>query len=301
MKKVYFVFAVLILALSLTGCIINEEVQPNEVGIVTRAGEIVKCVPSGLVNDWGYYMDLVRVRKDTQTFDFSNSSVATKDTQIVSVGVTVQVARKGDCDSAKAFLNDWPQLLDDGILQQTVSSTGSEAIKNGVREFNLETLLNDRNALADKIQSALQEDADAYNVTIINVIVNDVDVDAAYIAELSNKALITVQTETALKRQDLVRAEAQTSIMEQQQATLILEEQLKREQAQTDITEEISRRASVAKAAEWEIYLTNEKAFELYRLQLYQGIFTGSKWVFIDDSNDLSTIIDGDEIIPIVK
>lgn len=300
-KKLLSGFVFIIAMMFTTGCIWNEEISASEIGLVTDAGAIQRCESPGLVSDSGFWTDLQKIRVDTLTFPFGNNSVATKDTQIVSVNVTVQVRRSAACQDAIQFYSQWPQLMDDAKLMEAVAATGGEAIKNGVRQFTLDQLLNDRDGLATAIRTALQEDADTYYTTIVNVIVNDVDVDDEYERLLSEKAKLTVQIETENRRQDLVKASAQAAIIEQQQQVEILKAQLLKEQAQTAIQLEISRRQSESVQAQWQVYLDNPEALRLRQLELYQGIVgPGTKWVFVPQGSSVDSILTED-LIPVIK
>ena len=132
MKTVRRTLAPVLAAVLLTACFWNDDVRTDQIGIVSDGGRLAaNCLGPGIYSDAGFFTDLLEVPISTLTFEVADTSVATKDTQIVGVTVAVQARRKSDCPSVQNFLTNWPGLLDDNVLIQTVSATTSEAIKVG--------------------------------------------------------------------------------------------------------------------------------------------------------------------------
>jgi len=289
MKKIMFVVVVLMLATMLSGCFINEQVDPNQVAVKTRGGEIQSCVGPGVHTDWGYFMDLNPINGSTLTFNVSDPQVATEDNQLVGVLVTIQARRRIDCDSAKYILSSWPALLDDKAFVDTISANAGAGIKVGTRAFTLSGLLDDRNGLADSIKKGLEEVSDEYRAEIVNVTVGDVVLQPEYAAQLNTKALLTAQIETALRQQDLIKQQASNDQLAQDQRTLVLQKQLSAEQAQTNVQVEIAARQGKVVAAQQLVYTQNKEAYHLAVLDRMALIF-GSKSTtyFIQPGTDLN-------------
>jgi len=282
--RLAIIFA-LALSMLLSGCFLNDNVRTDQQGLIIDGGRIKSCVGPGVYSDMGWFTDLVEVGMGTLTFGVDDPEVATSDNQLVSVAITVQAKRSGNCDDLKNLVTSWPALVEDPVLSDTVSRTAREAIKNGVRSFTLNQLLDDRNSLSLRITEALQEDANKYGATIINVTIENIGIDPDYAAQLNQKALYRVQTEAELERQQLISQQAANDRLEEQQRVTVLEERIKAEKAETDVQVEIARRQGEKVAAQYQVYLDNEAAYDLERLRLLQGII-GENWVFTNPDID---------------
>jgi hypothetical protein len=136
----------------------------------------------------------------------------------------------------------------------------------------------------------------------VNVIVNNIAIAPAYSAVLQEKALLTAQIETELRRQDLIKQQASNSILEQERRGAVLSEQVKAEQAQTNVQLEIATRAGKVIAAENLVYMTNDYAYELERLRLIQGILGDKSTVyFVPEGTDLTMLWNPNSITPIME
>jgi hypothetical protein len=283
-----------------SGCYINEEIEPNEVGVRMKAGEIIGCASPGLESDLGWFADLKHVTSSTVTFNVSDPEVATDDNQLVSVSITIQARRRTDCDSLRNLMTNWPSLVDDQPLIDTISATAREGIKVGTRAFTLTQLLDDRNGLADEITKSLEQDADVYAVDIVNVTIENIGIDSGYAEQLREKALLTAQIETELRRQDLIIQQADNDILAQERRAAVLDEQLVAEQAETSVQLEIARRAGEIIAAQNAVYINNGYAYELERLRLIQGIMSGASGVyFLPNDTDFTMLFNPGSIVPI--
>ncbi|HBC44568.1 MAG: hypothetical protein UX01_C0013G0021 [Candidatus Collierbacteria bacterium GW2011_GWB2_45_17] len=290
MRKVaLFMFA---LSFALTGCFINDDVQTDQSGVIVDGGKITECVGPGVYTRWGFFEDLVEVSNGTVTFEVSDPQVATKDSQLVSVIVTIQARRNADCDSLKNLLTNWPALIDDTNLINTITATTNEAIKVGTRQFDLTQLLNDRVGLSSAVETALENDSNKYSTTIINVTIKDVGLDPAYAEVLQKKALLTVQIEAALREQDLIKQQAANDKLAQEQRTLVSLAQLDAEKAVTAVQVEIATRAGNVVEAANNVYLINPAAFELEKLRLLKEVL-GDKAViyFVNENTDLTLLL----------
>lgn len=293
MKKTALgLFFVLVLSFVLAGCFINDDVKTDQSGVVVDGGKIERCVGPGVHTDWGFFADLREVSNATLTFEVVDPEVATFDSQLVGISVTIQARRNNDCESLTNLLTNWPALIDDEQLKAVISATANEAMKVGTRQFTLTQLLDDRNGLATAIKLSLEADAEKYSTTIINVSIKNVGLDPKYAAVLQEKALYTVQIEAALREQDLIRQQAANDKLRQEQKTLILQAQLETEKAQTAVQVEIATRAGKVVEAANNVYLINPAAFELEKLARLKEIL-GDKAViyFIDENTDLTLLL----------
>lgn len=281
---------ILLMAIVLAGCYWNEDLSSNQMGVKMDGGQITGCVgPGGVYSDGGWFAELKPVSLTAVKLTVEDPEVATSDNQLVGVAITVQAARKSDCDSLKNLMTNWTSLTDDALLSDTIASTTKESIKNGVRGFSLTQLLDDRNKLATSIMESLEQDAEKYGVQIINVTIENIALQADYAKVLSDKALITAQLEQAVRQQDLINQQAANNQLEQQTRAKTLEEQLKAEEAQTAVDVEIASREGKKIAAANQVYLDNAPAFELRRLELISTILGDKSTVyFMPAGTDLS-------------
>jgi len=298
--KTRYLVVLLIVGLLLSGCYINEEVDANEVGVKMSAGEIKGCVGPGVETDMGWFADLKQISSATVKLNVADPEVATQDNQLVGVEITIQARRMTDCESARNILTNWPALVDDQALVDTIDATAREGIKVGTRSFTLTQLLDDRNSLAQKIEESLIGDATVYSVEIVNVIVNNIAIDPSYAEQLKEKALLTAQIETELRRQDLIKQQASNNILEQERRTAVLEEQVKAEQAQTGVQMEIATREGKMIAAQNQVYVTNQYAFDLEKLRLMKEIL-GDKatFYFIPEGTDITMLWNPGSVVPV--
>lgn len=298
--KIKYLVVLLIVGLLLSGCYINKEIDANEIGVEMNAGQIRGCVGPGVHTAWGWFDDLKRISSATVKLNVSDPEVATQDNQLVGVEITIQARRMTDCESARNLLTNWNALIDDQALIDTIDATAREGIKVGTRSFTLTQLLDDRNSLAQKIEESLVSDANLYSVMIVNVIVNNIAIDPSYGEQLKEKALLTAQIETELRRQDLIKQTASNNILEQERRTAVLEEQVKAEQAQTNVQMEIANRSGKMTAAENQVYITNSYAFELEKLRLVKEILGDKATIyFVPEGTDITMLWNPNSVIPI--
>lgn len=300
--KIKYLVILLIVSFLLSACYINEEVDANEIGVKMRAGEIENCVSPGVYTEMGWFQDLRQISSATVKLSVADPEVATQDNQLVGVEITIQARRMTDCDSAHNILTNWPALVDDQALIDTIDATAREGIKVGTRSFTLTQLLDDRNSLAQKIEDSLVGDATVYSVKIVNVIVNNIAIETGYANQLKEKALLTAQIETELRRQDLIKQTASNNILEQERRTAVLGEQVKAEQAQTAVQLEIATRAGKMIAAENQVYITNQYAYDLEKLRLMKDILGDkSTFYFIPEGTDITMLWNPSSVVPIPK
>jgi uncharacterized membrane protein YqiK len=297
--KIKYLIGLLVVAFLLSGCYLNKEIDANEIGVQMSAGRIEGCVGPGVHTAWGWFDDLKPISSATIKLNVADPEVATKDNQLVGVEITIQARRLTDCDSARNILTKWNSLVDDSALAETIDATARESMKTGTRSFTLQELLDDRNGLATRIQESLGEDSKLYSVQIVNVIVNNIAIESGYANQLKEKALLTAQIETELRRQDLIKQTASNNILEQERRAAVLQEQVKAEQAQTNVQMEIATRDGKMIAAQNQVYVTNQYAFELEKLRLMKEIL-GDKatFYFIPEGSDITMLWSPNSVVP---
>lgn len=287
-KKLLMLLLAGIVTLTSSGCYFWKSVQTNQIGAQVVRNEIVRCVGPGVYTNALPFRKLYRYSVATITFEVEDPEVATADNQLVGVKITIQARRKGDCESNKAFHSNWSNLLRDDILRDTIDANAREGIKNGTRKFTLMELLDDRNLLADAIGEQLQLDTDKYHTEIINVTIENIAIDPEYAQVLQDTAQLNAQKDYQERRKSLIEQQAQTDLFEREQAQLVLAEQLKVEKAQTDVDVEIASREGKKIQANQEIYLLNDRAYQLRKLELLQEILGDNVVYFLPEGTDLT-------------
>lgn len=301
-SKMLVVFFVLLAPMILGGCYLNADVQQNEVAVQLFKNEIQAIGGAGVYSDMRFFSDLKTVNVGTQTFSVNDPEVLTSDNQAVNLTVTIQARRLSDHDSIINLLQNWSSMTDDATMVSVVTSTAREGMKNGVRGFTLEQLLDDRNGLANAIRDQLEQDASKYSVQIVNVTIENIGVDPSYMAVLNEKAILRAQTERELERQQLINQTAENDILQAQQSTSVLEEQLLQQQAQTNIDVEIARREGLKITEAYLPYIENPELLNLKQLELMQGILGEGTVYFIPENTNLNAFFNaltGTSYIPI--
>lgn len=302
MNKSFRYALILFAVVALSACTFNQAIDPTSVGVISHGGQLDQnCLGPGIQTATGYFDSIEEVSGSALSFDVTDQSVATADTQLVGVDTTVQIQRQTDCASVHNLLTNWPLLLDNGQLTTVISSNVSQAIKVGTRNFTLDQLLSDRTGLAISITTDLQTVAAKFSVKVLNVSIKDITLDPAYEAKLQQKAQVTIDIEIANRNQDKVKAEQETARIEQEQRAQTLQAQLLAEQAQTEVQVEIAARQGKVTAAQNQVYLDNPAAFELARLAALQNIVgKGTVW-FLPVGTDLSLILNQTDktIVPV--
>lgn len=282
------VLMTVVIMVASSGCYFWKSVDTDEVGAKVQANRVEACVPSGVYTTMRLFAKLKTVSVATLTFEVEDPEVATADNQLVGVKITIQARRMSDCESTTSFLTNWTRLMSDDILIQTIDATAREGIKNGTREFTLTQLLNDRDGLANAISEQLSEDTAKYSTEIVNVTIENIALAPEYADQLQKTAQLKAEEDFQIRRQGLIEIQAATDLFEREQAQLVLVEQLKVEEAQTSVDVEIATREGKMTLAKQEVYLLNEKAFELEKLMLLADILGDNVVYFLPEGTDLT-------------
>lgn len=292
-SKFVFVVLALIFMLLMSSCYLNRDVAPSEVGIQLYRNAIIGVVGPGVYSDfWRFFADFETVDVGAMTFSVEDPEVLTKDNQAVGVRITIQARRESGTDAVKNLLTNWPALIDNQVFIDTISATAREGIKNGVRGFSLAQLLDDRNGLADAVRSQLQSDADKYSGLIINVTVENIEPSKEFMSVLNEKALLKVETEKETERGALIEQKAKNDVLQAQKDVSVLDEQLKKQEAQTRVDVEIASREGKKTAAQYEVYKTNQQAYEIRRMEILRDTLNDKTvLMFIPQGTDLNMIL----------
>jgi regulator of protease activity HflC (stomatin/prohibitin superfamily) len=301
-KGLNVVLMSLVMLMCFSSCYINKDVEANQVGIQLQRNAIINVVGAGVYSDGAWFSDLKVMDINTQTFSVEDPEVLTKDNQAVGVKITIQARRMSDSPSVKNIVQNWSSLMSNDIMVQTISATAREGIKVGTRNFTTTQLLDDRNGLATAISDRLKEDTAKYSVEIINVTVENIAFDPAYTAVLNEKAILRVETEKELQRQELIKQQAANDQLQAQQTTIVLEEQLLQAAAQTELDVAVAARQGQVVAEANKVYQLNPQAYQLEVLSRMKEIFGDKQIFWIPEGTDLNQFIGsltGGTLIPV--
>lgn len=292
---------VVMLSFLLTGCVFNEDVKANQIGVMLVRNKIDSVLGAGVYTNMGFFSDLKTVSIDTLTFSVEDPEVLTSDNQAVGAVITIQGRRMSDDASIINIVTNWNSLTNDENLVKTVSATAREGLKNSIRGFSLTQLLDDRNGLANRITEQLELDASKYSFEVINVTVENISVDPKYMEVLNTKAILRAETEKELERQKLIKQKAENDILQAQYDVTVLNEQTKVQIAQTEYDLEIAQREGKMIEAVNKVYTLNPQAFQLEQLRLLKELFGTGTVYFIPQGTDLTSFFNstGTTILPV--
>lgn len=301
MKKIIVLLVFMtIMGMSLSGCYINEEVKPSQMAVQLDSNRVVNVVGPGIYSDWGFFADLQQIDIGTITFSIDDPEVMTQDNQAVAVKMTIQAQRNNDKESMIGMITNWASLIDNNNMASTISATAREGMKNGVRSFTLNKLLDDRNGLSTAIREQLEKDTEKYSVKIINVTIENIGVNPDYMKILNDKALVRAETEKELQRQELIKQKANNDILQAQNDKVVLEQELLKQKAQTDIDVEIASREGKKIANQYDVYKNNPQAFQLELVRRWKDVFGDKTVYFLPEGVDLTTLFNmgGVQVVP---
>lgn len=299
MKRFMRGFSVLVMSVFVcsmfTGCYINSGVNANEVGLQMGNGATIdSVVGSGRYTHMGWFSELQKLDVSAKTLIWEDADMWTADKQPVKFKVSVTYARNKD---KKSVMHMWEMYNSEARDDKSLSTLVSTRIPRVAKQVTTGMTLNEmlgideagvtetakiaegnegRELLQQKLTELLTPELSEFDVTLLDIGVNDIGVDEEYANKLKEKAVSKVASELA------------------EQKTKQLTEQVKQEQAQTNVDLEIAKRKNLVQAEENKIYVTNPQAFELERLRLLKDVVgDNDKIYFVPQGADLNMILSG--------
>lgn len=295
-KAVSSMIGLLFLTVLLGACVWNEPVGTSEMAVWIDGGKPGQCVGPGVYTGdiLNAYQELHQIRIDTMNFVISDPEVATSNSQLVGVEIGIQVKRKPNCESLVEMLTSYPAIAgDDQQVLNLITPSVLEGMKNGVRGFDLNSLLSDRNGLGSAINNSVAKDVSKFGIEVIAVQVKNVALAPAYAQILQETSNLSAQKDLKLREQDVIRQTAANAQFEQEQKALTLSKQLEAEKKQTEIDVEIAKREGAKTAASQQVYSLNPQAFELEKLRLMAKIFSDKTVYFLPFGTDINMLMNG--------
>jgi regulator of protease activity HflC (stomatin/prohibitin superfamily) len=217
-------------------------VNPDEVGIKLRGGQIAEVVPPGVYSDVGLYVDLQKYNTQAYQFSAADPEVITQDNQRIGVTVSGSVLRPTLTSATMAeIISYWvqyrPVYTTDSALQKVAEDLSFQSMKVcvGDRPFNESILGTNRDQLRNCIDDELNKLMEPYGLAVANVTVPNVTLSEEVKGLLD--AITKSRLETEKARQDKLKAEAEgTARQAQQEAEIRVQQAAAQETARQQAT-----------------------------------------------------------------
>lgn len=234
------ILAVLIAALS-PHFYFFKRVDPQEIGIKQRGGQIVDIVGPGIYSDVGLFVRLDKYSTAGVQFTTEDPEVITADQQRLGVSVFGTAFRPGLGTDVAQLRQLWTRYqtvyTNDQALMDTLDKLAYQAMKScvGDKPFQDSVIGSDRDNLGACIDDKLNELGEPFGLTIANVTVPNVTLSPEVQAKLD--AITQSRLDTEKAEQDRLKAIAEGAAQQAEQEAAIRVEQSKlQEQARQEIT-----------------------------------------------------------------
>lgn len=251
------------------------QVREDQVGVKIRGGQIVGVVPPGVYSDIGFFVRMDTYSTQEYKFTATDPEVITKDTQRIGVTVAGSVFRPSIADEAKVQTL-WTQYksiyINDEALQSKLNDISFQAMKVcvGDRIFNDAVIGSDRDALRTCIDEELNKLGKPYGLTVRNVVVPNVALQAEAQAKLDAITQSRLDTEKAVQDEQKAVAEGKAQ-QAQQEAAIRVEQSKKQEETRQQILlaqlerQRLDAQKSVIEANKANDLLSAQKDLEISR------------------------------------
>lgn len=290
MKKLSLLLVAVFCMFQLSGCYFQSKVSGQEIGLKMDNGvSVTEVVGAGRYTKFSPYASLKKIDISTKTIDWVDDDTWTKDKQRITFGCSVSYARSSASDEIEAMWKTYNrEAQDDEALKALVLSRLPRVAKQVSTTYTLDQMLGidessskNRDTFQSEIIEELRIVLAESHVTLIDLGINNIGVDPAYSAKMTEKSTAAIEVELAKEK------------------TKQLQEQVKQEEAQTEVAMEIARRNNLVAEEEAKVYSLSPEAYELRRLELLQGVIGETdKIYFIPEGADISLWLAGDNTAP---
>jgi len=205
-----------------------KRVNPSEIGIRIRGGQIVQIVPPGIYSDIGLFVDLKVYSTEAYQFSVSDAELITSDNQRLGVTVSGSFFRP-DFSKADRIANLWTRYshiyINDEALQSVANDLAAQAMKVcvGNRPFRESIIGTARDDLRNCVDTELSDLAEPYGLDVSNLTVPNVILSEEVQSLLDSITKSRLETEKA--EQDRLKALAQGQAAQAEQEAAIRVEQ----------------------------------------------------------------------------
>jgi regulator of protease activity HflC (stomatin/prohibitin superfamily) len=205
-----------------------KRVEPGQIGVVVRGGQISKIVPPGMYSDLGLFVNLQTYSVEAYQFSVADTELITSDNQRIGVTVSGSFFRP-DFTKADRIAALWARYqhiyTNDEALQKVANDLAAQAMKVcvGGKPFRDSIIGAGRDSLRNCIDEELSKLSDPYGLDISNVTVPNVTLSPEVQSLLD--AITKSRLETEKAEQDRLKAIAQGEANKAQQEAEIRVEQ----------------------------------------------------------------------------
>lgn len=235
-KGIFFfalVFAgiLLLIAISTPHWYLFKRVNPDQIGVKTRGGQIVGIVPPGVYSDLGLFVNLETFSTLAYQFSSTDPEVITEDNQRLGVTVSGTAFRPNFSTSESDLKVLWIKYrsvyTDDDALQKVLNDLSTQSMKVcvGNKPFRDSVIGSDRDALRTCVDDELNKLTENYGLTVTNLTVPNVALSPEVQALLD--AITKSRLETEKAAQDKLKADAEGLARRAEQEANIRVEQAK--------------------------------------------------------------------------
>lgn len=240
-----------------------QRVNPGEIGVMERGGQIAQIVPPGIYSDIGLYVKLHIYSTEAYQFTVDDPELITSDSQRIGVTVSGSLFRP-DFTKADRIAGLWskyrPIYLDDQALQAVATNLAAQAMKVcvGNRPFRDSIIGTARDELRGCIDEELSALAEPYGLDVSNVTVPNVALSEEVQSLLD--AITKSRLETEKAQQDKLKATSQGEAAQAEQEAAIRVEQsrIQEETKQKTILAQLTQEQLTAQRAVIEAQKAND-------------------------------------------
>ncbi|RPJ40785.1 MAG: hypothetical protein EHM21_14155 [Chloroflexi bacterium] len=207
---------------------IFKRVDPGQMGVMIRGGQIARIVPSGLYSDVGLFVSLQTYSTEAYQFSVADQELITSDNQRIGVTVSGSVFRP-DFSKMDRIANLWMRYrhiyVNDEALQKVANDLSAQAMKVcvGNRPFRESIIGAGRDELRNCVDDELSKLSEPYGLEVTNVTVPNVALSPEVQGLLD--AITKSRLETEKADQDRQKATAQGEASKAEQEAQIRVEQ----------------------------------------------------------------------------
>ncbi len=221
----------IILGISRPHWYLFKRVNPDQIGIKTRSGQIVAIVPPGMYSDIGLFVNLETYSTLSYQFSTTDPEVITEDNQRLGVTVSASAFRPNFTSSENDIKNLWIKYrsiyTNDQSLQAVLNDLSMQSMKVcvGNKPFRDSVIGSDRDSLRTCIDEELNKLVSNYGLVVSNVTVPNVALSPEVQTLLD--AITKSRLETEKAAQDKLKADAEGLARKAEQEANIRVEQAK--------------------------------------------------------------------------
>jgi regulator of protease activity HflC (stomatin/prohibitin superfamily) len=267
----------LLLAIAQQHFYLFRRVEPGEIGVIIRGGQIARIVPPGMYSDLGLFVNLKTYSVEAYQFSVSDVELITSDNQRIGVTVSGSFFRP-DFSKSDRIANLWARYqhiyVNDEALQKVANDLAAQAMKVcvGGKPFRESIIGAGRDSLRNCVDEELSKLSDPYGLDVSNVTVPNVTLSPE-VQQLLD-AITKSRLETEKAEQDRLKAIAQgeASKAEQEAAIRVEQSRAQEEAKQKAVLAQLTRDQLTAEKQVIDAQKTNDLLSAQRDLEINQAM-----------------------------